>query len=126
MASTEYFTTHKERIRARRSSNIHILTPGCTFLRFCQATLKKKLIKEGLLDEKGKPNEKTPADWRTRYQELTHYGPKDTSGVAAGDGDGSGSSVSAVPPQQDGQGQEEGKQHKKKKKKSRDQERESE
>ena len=76
-------------------------------------------MKEGLLDEKGKPNEKTPADWRTRYQELTHYGPKSTG--TTGDG---GSSV--VPPQQDGQGQEEGKQHKKKKKKSRDEERESE
>lgn len=27
------------------------------------ASLKKKMIKEGLLDEKGKPNDKTPSDW---------------------------------------------------------------
>lgn len=27
------------------------------------ATLKKKLMKDGLLDEKGKANDKTPSDW---------------------------------------------------------------
>lgn len=27
------------------------------------ATLKKKMIKEGLLDEKGRPNDRTPANW---------------------------------------------------------------
>ena len=45
-----------------------------------QATLKKKLMKEGLLDEKGKPNDKTPSDWHSRYKEFTHYGPKSSNG----------------------------------------------
>lgn len=36
-----------------------------------QATLKKKMIKEGLLDSKGKPNDKTPKDWQKTYD---HYG----------------------------------------------------
>ncbi|XP_015783729.1 H/ACA ribonucleoprotein complex subunit 4-like [Tetranychus urticae] len=35
------------------------------------ATLKKKMIKEGLLDSKGKPNDKTPKDWQKTYD---HYG----------------------------------------------------
>jgi len=32
-----------------------------------RATRKKNLIKEGLLDVHGKPNEKTPSDWATFY-----------------------------------------------------------
>ncbi|KAI8510431.1 H/ACA ribonucleoprotein complex subunit dkc1 [Branchiostoma belcheri] len=32
-----------------------------------KASLKKKLIKEGLLDKFGKSNEKTPQDWKTSY-----------------------------------------------------------
>lgn len=41
------------------------------------------MMKEGLLDAKtGKPNEKTPADWKNSYQTLTHYGPK--SAAASG------------------------------------------
>jgi hypothetical protein len=32
------------------------------------------MIKEGLLDAKGKPNEKTPKDWQTNYKNYTHYG----------------------------------------------------
>lgn len=63
-----------------------------------QATLKKKMIKEGLLDEKGKANERTPSDWHSKYRELTHYGPSSGSangtGAAgsetAGDGGGGG------------------------------------
>ena len=39
---------------------------------FKQATLKKKLIKDGLLDEKGKPNNKTPKDWYLKYQDYKH------------------------------------------------------
>ncbi|XP_074594212.1 dyskerin pseudouridine synthase 1 Nop60B [Brevipalpus obovatus] len=38
------------------------------------ATLKKKLIKQGLLDDKGKPNEKTPPDWYKQYTHYTHTG----------------------------------------------------
>lgn len=45
-----------------------------------QATLKKKLMKEGLLDEKGKPNDKTPSDWHSRYKEFTHYGQSSSNG----------------------------------------------
>lgn len=29
--------------------------------------MKKNMIKEGLLDKYGKPNEKTPSDWLTSY-----------------------------------------------------------
>lgn len=32
-----------------------------------QATEKKKLIKQGLLDKKGKPNGSTPEDWKKSY-----------------------------------------------------------
>ncbi|KAK6632047.1 H/ACA ribonucleoprotein complex subunit 4 [Polyplax serrata] len=32
-----------------------------------KASMKKNMIKEGLLDKYGKPNEKTPSDWLTSY-----------------------------------------------------------
>ena len=32
--------------------------------------MKKKMIKEGLLDKFGKPNENTPADWFEGYKEY--------------------------------------------------------
>jgi H/ACA ribonucleoprotein complex subunit 4 len=48
-----------------------------------QATLKKKLMKEGLLDEKGKPNDKTPSDWHTRYKEFTHHGETAPNGQSS-------------------------------------------
>ncbi|XP_054168867.1 H/ACA ribonucleoprotein complex subunit DKC1-like [Oppia nitens] len=35
------------------------------------ATLKKKLIKQGMLSEKGKPNDKTPKDWYLKYQDYS-------------------------------------------------------
>nr|CAG4644849.1 EOG090X07JL [Leptodora kindtii] len=35
-----------------------------------KASLKKGMIKEGLLDKYGKPNDKTPADWLTSYVDL--------------------------------------------------------
>jgi len=44
------------------------------------STLKKKLMKEGLLDEKGKPNDKTPSDWYVRYKEFNHYGQTSSNG----------------------------------------------
>lgn len=51
-----------------------------------QATLKKKLMKEGLLSDKGKPNEKTPTDWFSKYHEFTHYGKESgPTPVAGGD-----------------------------------------
>ena len=34
------------------------------------------MIKEGLLDEKGKPNDKTPKDWFKSYTSFSHYGEK--------------------------------------------------
>ena len=40
------------------------------YLFFSQASLKKGMIKEGLLDKYGKPNDKTPADWLTSYVDL--------------------------------------------------------
>lgn len=36
-----------------------------------QATLKKKMIKEGLLDKYGKPNEMTPGDWKQTYTDSS-------------------------------------------------------
>ena len=32
-----------------------------------KASLKARMIKEGLLDKYGKPNDKTPSDWSTNY-----------------------------------------------------------
>lgn len=37
-------------------------------------------MKEGLLDEKGKPNDKTPSDWYVRYKEFNHYGQTSPNG----------------------------------------------
>nr|XP_042904264.1 H/ACA ribonucleoprotein complex subunit 4 isoform X2 [Parasteatoda tepidariorum] len=34
------------------------------------ATLKKKMVKDGLLDKYGKPNENTPADWSSVYSDV--------------------------------------------------------
>jgi hypothetical protein len=39
-------------------------------------------MKEGLLTEKGKPNDKTPKDWFLKYKEYSHSGE-----VLAGSGD---------------------------------------
>jgi H/ACA ribonucleoprotein complex subunit 4 len=81
-----------------------------------QATLKKKMMKEGLLDEKGKPNERTPSDWHSKYRELTHYGP--ASGTGTGAAETTSSSVAAGGDQQqaDAAQQEIGAEKKKKKK----------
>lgn len=35
-----------------------------------KATIKKNMIKQGLLDKYGKPNEKTPADYMTSYAQV--------------------------------------------------------
>jgi H/ACA ribonucleoprotein complex subunit 4 len=35
-----------------------------------KAQEKKKMVKEGLLDKHGKPNEKTPAQWKAGYKDL--------------------------------------------------------
>lgn len=38
---------------------------------FLQASTKKNMIKEGLLDKYGKPNENTPENWRqTFYKDV--------------------------------------------------------
>ncbi|XP_055952366.1 H/ACA ribonucleoprotein complex subunit 4-like [Argiope bruennichi] len=34
------------------------------------ASLKKKMIKEGLLDKYGNPNEKTPINWKEKYESI--------------------------------------------------------
>lgn len=70
-----------------------------------QATLKKKMMKEGLLDEKGKPNDRTPSDWHTKYREFTHYGPSSGSpngktGAASASHEATTTS-SAIPEQHD-------------------------
>jgi len=43
-----------------------------------KASIKKKMIKEGILDKYGKPNEKTPKDWVSSYSE-----PKAAESVVA-------------------------------------------
>ncbi|RWS29421.1 hypothetical protein B4U80_04871, partial [Leptotrombidium deliense] len=47
------------------------------------ASLKKKLMKEGLLDEKGKPNDKTPESW-LKYKEYKHSGEVASAGGDTG------------------------------------------
>jgi len=72
-------------------------------------------MKEGLLDEKGKPNDKTPSDWYSRYKEFTHYGqpsngqPTSTPVVPVKDEE-----ADVVTPEEGGEGK------KKKKKKSKE------
>ena len=43
-----------------------------------QASMKKNMIKQGLLDKHGKPNENTPRDWRSSYVD---YNIKKESGA---------------------------------------------
>lgn len=38
--------------------------------RLLKASLKKSMVKQGLLDQYGKPNDKTPKDWLTSYVDL--------------------------------------------------------
>lgn len=88
-----------------------------------QATLKKKMMKEGLLDEKGKANERTPSDWHSKYREFTHYG-QSRSPNGTGAAETTSSKTVAAGEQADGVGeqsaeQESGTEKKKKKKKKR-------
>ena len=39
---------------------------------FVQASVKKSMVKQGLLDQYGKPNDKTPKDWLTSYVDLKY------------------------------------------------------
>jgi len=51
-----------------------------------QASMKKNMIKQGLLDKHGKPNENTPKDWRSSYVDYNikkEAGAIDTSVLAA-------------------------------------------
>lgn len=80
-----------------------------------QATLKKKMMKEGLLDEKGKPNERTPSDWHSKYKEFTHYG-KSPNGTGAAEGPAGDQQASEPAAEQ----AETGAEKKKKKKKRKD------
>ncbi len=51
-----------------------------------KATFKKDMIKKGLLDKHGKPNENTPADWRNSYVDYnvkTEGGAVSAAAVAA-------------------------------------------
>ncbi|XP_075213439.1 dyskerin pseudouridine synthase 1 Nop60B [Lycorma delicatula] len=59
-----------------------------------KASMKKKMIKEGLLDKYGKPNDKTPSDWLAGFQygdksSMTSYtaGSSKIGEEEAGDGD---------------------------------------
>merc|ERR1711874_733225 len=45
-----------------------------------KATMKKKMVKEGLLDKNGKPNEATPSEWLSGYIDYSKVGG---SGVAS-------------------------------------------
>lgn len=54
-------------------------------------------MKEGLLSEKGKPNEKTPTDWFSKYHEFTHYGQESgPTPVAGGDSKTAPSSIGST------------------------------
>lgn len=54
-------------------------------------------MKEGLLSEKGKPNEKTPADWFSKYKEFTHYGQQSGPTPVSGAGDTSSPLIQPAP-----------------------------
>jgi len=93
------------------------------------ATLKKKLMKDGLLDEKGKANDKTPADWFKRYTEFSHTGEKLGSKSKAAveeveveEASPNGDAVETVEQEEaaGGDGEERKKKKKKKKKESKD------
>lgn len=61
--------------------------------------MKKKLIQQGLLDGKGKPNEKTPPDWYKQYVHYSHFGEADkakSGKVAEEDGDASMADISTA------------------------------
>jgi len=77
-----------------------------------KATIKKKMIVDGLLDKYGRPNEKTPKDWVNSYE---YYNNKASAegvvGGAASDNDGH------KQPQQKSEEKEEEKKDKKKEKK---------
>ena len=45
-----------------------------------KASVKKDMIKKGMLDKYGKPNENTPANWKSSYED---YSVKKEPGVAA-------------------------------------------
>ena len=81
--------------------------------------MKKKMIKEGLLDEKGKANERTPSDWYSKYKELTHYGQRDSpNGATATPAAGQATSSTVSPVEQ--QPEQVAGEKKKKKKKRKD------
>merc|ERR1711879_467233 len=44
-----------------------------------KASIKKDMIKKGMLDKYGKPNENTPANWKSSYED---YSVKEEPGVA--------------------------------------------
>jgi len=54
-----------------------------------KASIKKGMIKQGLLDKFGKPNEKTPADWLSGYKEYTQVEvKKEPEDSSMGEGNG--------------------------------------
>ncbi|XP_038982826.1 H/ACA ribonucleoprotein complex subunit 4-like [Phoenix dactylifera] len=75
-----------------------------------RALMKKKLVAEGLLDKHGKPNEKTPPEWR-RHAVLPTGGDSMIASLAAAPESGAPKGEAAV---------EEAKEEKKKKKKHKD------
>uniref|UniRef100_A0A915PIB5 Putative H/ACA ribonucleoprotein complex subunit 4 n=1 Tax=Setaria digitata TaxID=48799 RepID=A0A915PIB5_9BILA len=46
------------------------------------ASKKKAMISQGLLDKHGKPNEKTPAGWRSAYYDLSDTNPADCKQIS--------------------------------------------
>lgn len=49
--------------------SLHLLFNNLIFI-LVQASKKKQMIKDGLLDKYGKPNELTPADWLIKAEPL--------------------------------------------------------
>lgn len=50
-----------------------------------KASIKKNMIKQGLLDKFGKPNENTPADWTTSYKDYSEVKVKEEPDVMGED-----------------------------------------
>jgi len=79
-----------------------------------KAAEKKAMIKAGLLDGRGKPNEKTPKDWARSYKD--YLGVKVTDSLVAEQNQAAGATKS--PAAADGEAEVPAKKEKKKKKKS--------
>ncbi len=62
------------------------------------ATKKKAMIKEGMLDKYGRPNDKTPRGWTKDVPPVVNAKPSASASASAGAGDDAGADDSAAPP----------------------------